>query len=133
MLSGGQTAVMGDELAIPELVAKHVAGLETIRGLVDRIVRERNPEGLHVIKVLDEALVAERATFEKLLADFRAGITNPVDDPLTRQLIEALAVLTMIGYDQLILSLRPRPAVAAAFNAHRHAERSAANDDELAG
>jgi hypothetical protein len=129
MLSDAPVAVTGDELAIPELVAKHAAGLETIRNLVDQIFRERNAEGLRVIGLLDQALVAEKTAFEKLVADFHAGISTPVNDPLTRRLIEARAALTMIGYEQLILSLRPRPEATAAFNAHRHAERSAANDD----
>jgi len=78
MLSDAPVAVTGDELAIPELVAKHAAGLETIRNLVDQIFRERNAEGLRVIGLLDQALVAEKTAFEKLVADFHAGISTPV-------------------------------------------------------
>jgi hypothetical protein len=119
MQPGAQFSVKGDKrLAMPSLVAKHAAWLDTIRNLVDQIVGARNVEALNVIRLMEQSLLKERITLEKLIADFRAGIDGtPVSDPLTCQLIDARAHLMMTGIDQMLATLRPRLAVVTAFDA----------------
>ena len=113
MLSGAQLAATGDELAIPALVAKHAAGLESIRNVVDEIFRARNAEAIELVKLFEQSLTAERAAFEQNFVKFCAGSGAVVNDPIARRLVEARAQFTLNGFDEALASLQPRPQAAA--------------------
>jgi hypothetical protein len=115
MQPGAQLAVTGDELAIPALVAKHAAGLESIRNLVDQIFRTRCAEGIDLVTLFEQSLRAERTWFEQNFAKFLAGHGAVVNDPIAHKLVEARAQFTLNGYDEAITSLQPRANAVTAF------------------